>query len=221
VELKGTSKGSMVYNSGYTAGEISNVPQESAEISLGCGNPTAMARLQPGEVVLDIGSGGGLDAFLAVQKVGSTGKVIGIDMTPAMLQRARKAAKKGGYENVTFRHGYADKIPLEDGSVDVIISNCVINLTEDKGKVFREAYRVLKAGGRLEVSDTVFSSAVPNSMRSSMEDWSECVAGALPEQEYSDLVSQAGFKGIAIRRSASSGQADGVEIYSVQLSARK
>ena len=136
----------MAWNSGYSPSEKAEIPAEAAEISLGCGNPLAMAGLQPGETVLDIGSGGGIDVFLAARRVGPTGFVYGIDMTPAMLQRARDAAKKGGYTNVMFRHGYAEKIPLEDGTVDVVISNCVINLTEDKGKVFQEAFRVLETG---------------------------------------------------------------------------
>ena len=148
--------GTVAWNSRYSPAEKAEIPAEAAEISLGCGNPIAMAGLKPGETVLDIGSGGGIDVFLAARRVGSSGFVYGIDMTPAMLQRAREAAKKGGYTNVMFRHGYAEKIPLEDGTVDVVISNCVINLTEDKGKVFQEAFRVLGTGGRLEVNDMVF-----------------------------------------------------------------
>ncbi len=200
---------------------MTEIPPEAAEISLGCGNPIAMAGLRPGETVLDIGSGGGIDVFLAARRVGPTGFVYGIDMTPAMLQRAREAAKKNGYTNVLFRHGYAEKLPVEDGSVDVIISNCVINLTEDKGKVFREAYRVLREGGRLEVNDTVFSGAVLPEVRASASGWAECVSGALPEGEYVDLVKQAGFKDVIVRRSTSAGTAAGVSIYSVQVSAKK
>jgi arsenite methyltransferase len=205
----------------YSPTEKAAIPEEAAEISLGCGNPTALANLREGETVLDIGSGGGIDAFLAARRVGSTGSVIGVDMTPAMLQRARRAAKKGGYTNVKFRHGYAEKLPVKDGEIDVIISNCVINLTEDKGLVFREAFRALKEGGRLEVSDIVFGGAVPLSLLESQAGWAECVSGALPEQEYVDLVAQAGFKDISVRRSATTGEVAGVSIYSVQLSARK
>jgi SAM-dependent methyltransferase len=153
--------------------------------------------------------------------VGPSGFVYGIDMTPAMLQRARRAAKKGGFSNVKFRHGYAEKLPVDDSTIDVIISNCVINLTEDKGKVFREAYRVLKSGGRLEVNDMVFGAAVPPSLRASVNGWSECISGALPEREYIDLVRQAGFKDIAVRRSTSAGVSGGVPVYSVQVSAHK
>ncbi len=221
VSLDEVISGSVNFDSSYSPAETAAIPAEAAEISLGCGNPTALANLREGEAVLDIGSGGGIDAFLAAKRVGPQGSVVGVDMTPAMLQRARKAAKKGGYDNVKFRHGYAEKLPVEDASIDVIISNCVINLTEDKGKVFRETFRALKSGGRLEVSDMVFGGAVPVSARYSASGWSECVSGALPEAEYVDLVKQAGFKDVSVRRSASAGQSLGVPVYSVQLSARK
>jgi arsenite methyltransferase len=213
--------GTVDWNTAYSAEEIAGIPGEAAQISLGCGNPLAFAGLRQGETVLDIGSGGGIDVFLAARRVGPTGFVYGIDMTPAMLQRAREAADKGGYTNVKFRHGYAEKLPVEDDSIDVIISNCVINLTEDKGKVFQEAYRVLKQGGRLEVNDVVFGSPVMPEVRASAAGWAECVSGALPEQEYVDLVKQAGFKDITVRRSTSSGTAAGISFYSVQVSAKK
>ncbi len=213
--------GTVEWNPNYSADERAEIPAEAAEISLGCGNPIALAGLKPGETVLDIGSGGGIDVFLAARRVGPGGFVYGIDMTPAMLQRARKAAKKAGYTNVKFRHGLAEKLPVEAESVDVIISNCVINLTEDKGRVFREAWRVLKPGGRLEVNDVVFGGPVLPAVRTSQAGWSECVSGALPEQEYVDLVKQAGFGEINVRRSTSSGTAAGVPVYSVQVSARK
>lgn len=213
--------GSVSFNAGYTADETATIPTAAAQISLGCGNPTAFANLLEGQTVLDIGSGGGIDAFLAAKKVGSTGRVIGVDMTPAMLQRARETAQKNGYDNVKFMHGYAEKLPVDDATVDVILSNCVINLTEDKGQVFREAFRVLKPGGRLEVNDMVFGGAVPVAARYSVSGWSECVSGALPEAEYVDLVKQAGFSEIAVRRSTSDGTALGVPVYSVQLSAHK
>jgi len=212
---------SVHFDGGYSPAEKAGIPADAAEISLGCGNPTVMANLQPGEVVLDIGSGGGIDAFLAAQRVGPSGRVIGVDMTPAMLQRARRAAEAGGYVNVAFRHGYAEDLPADDASVDVIISNCVINLAEDKAKVFAEAFRVIKPGGRLEVNDMVFGGAVLPSMRTSATGWSECISGALPEAEYVDLVKQAGFSDVSVRRSTSSGEAGGVPVYSVQLSARK
>lgn len=213
--------GSVHWDGGYTQLDKADVPEEAADFSLGCGNPLAMASLQEGETVLDIGSGGGLDAFIAAKRVGKTGQVIGVDMTPAMLQRARRAAKKGGFENVKFKHGYAEKLPITDNSVDVIISNCVINLTEDKGKVFREAFRTLKAGGRLEVNDMVFDGAILPAARTSAMGWSECISGALPESEYIDLVKQAGFTDINMRRSTSAGVAEGIAVYSVQVSAKK
>jgi len=221
VTLDEVASGSVNFDTGYSFVEMAAIPKDSVEISLGCGNPIALANLREGETVLDIGSGGGIDAFLAAKKVGPGGSVIGVDMTPAMLKRARHTARKGGYTNVKFRKGYAEKLPLEDANVDVVISNCVINLTEDKGRVFCEAYRVLKEGGRLEVSDMVLGGAAPITARYSESGWSECVSGALPEQEYIDLVAQAGFKNISTRRSASAGQAMGVPVYSVQLSARK
>lgn len=213
--------GSVDWDGGYTSSEKAEVPAEAAEISLGCGNPIAMAGLKPGETVLDIGSGGGIDVFLAARRVGPTGFVYGIDMTAAMLQRARKAAKKGGFTNVLFRHGFAEKLPVKDGIIDVVISNCVINLSEDKGKVFEETFRVLKPGGRLEVNDTVFGGPVKPEVRLSVAGWSECISGALPEQEYVDLVRLAGFAEVTVRRSTSSGTACGVPFYSVQVSARK
>ncbi|MCU0488797.1 MAG: arsenite methyltransferase [Anaerolineales bacterium] len=212
--------GSVAWDGGYTASEKADIPAEAAEFSLGCGNPLAMAGLQPGETVLDIGSGGGLDAFIAARQVGPTGQVIGVDMTPAMLERARRAALQSGFNNVQFKHGYAEQLPVDDGSVDVIISNCVINLAEDKGKVFREAYRVLKANGRLEVNDMVFGGAILPAARASAAGWAECISGALPEGEYIDLVRQAGFKDITVRRSTSAGTSQGEPVYSVQVSAK-
>lgn len=217
----GTRYEDVSFTTGYTATELSGAPKEAAEISLGCGNPIAMAGLKPGEVVLDIGSGGGLDAFLAAGKVGPEGRVIGVDMTPAMLERARNSAERNQISNVEFRQGYAEALPVVDGEVDVIISNCVINLTEDKGRVFREAFRVLKPGGRLEVSDMVTSGPVPIAMRQHSEGWSECVTGALPEQEYLDLIAQAGFENTVTRRSSSMGEALGISVYSVIVSAQK
>lgn len=211
----------VTFATGYSADELAGAPQEAADISLGCGNPIAMANLKPGEVVLDIGSGGGLDSFLAAGKVGPLGRVIGVDMTPAMLDRARATAERTGITNVDFRPGYAEALPVEDESVDVILSNCVINLTEDKGRVFQEAFRVLKPGGRLEVSDVVTGGPVPLDLRESAEGWSECVTGALPEQEYLDLISQAGFQAVRTHRSVSSGEIAGVPVYSVIASAQK
>lgn len=218
--------GSVSWDGGYKTDDKAEIPAEAADFSLGCGNPLAMAALQSGETVLDIGSGGGLDAFIAARRVGPNGQVIGVDMTPAMLQRARRAAKKGGFANVKFRHGYAEKLPVPEKSVDVIISNCVINLTEDKGKVFQDAFRALRFGGRLEVNDMVFGSSpaaagILPGQRATAAGWAECIAGALPEGEYLDLVRQAGFRQVSVRRSTSAGVYGGVPVYSVQVSARK
>ncbi len=205
----------------YSDSEKDAVPEEAAQISLGCGNPTAFATLREGQTVLDIGSGGGMDAFLAAGRVGKSGKVIGVDMTPAMLERARRAAERGGFDQVEFRQGQAEALPVEDASVDVIISNCVINLCEDKGQVFSEAARVLKAGGRLEVSDMVTDKALPGDLIEDPANWAGCVFGALPEREYLDLVAQAGFEEISVRRSATAGEVGGTKIYSLLVSARR
>ena len=206
---------------GYAVEDLLAAPEDAAGLSLGCGNPLALAGLQPGEVVLDIGSGAGLDSFLAAKKVGESGKVIGVDMTPAMLERARATAERAGIGNVEFRQGFAEALPVEAGTVDVVISNCVINLSEDKGRVFREAFRVLKPGGRLELSDVVTGGALPFELRENSQGWAECVTGALPEQEYLDLIEQAGFEKPILRRSPSMGSAAGVPVYSAIVSAVK
>ena len=210
-----------IYTTFYPVEDLASVPSEAGEFSLGCGNPIALANLRPGEVVVDIGSGGGLDSFLAAQRVGPGGRVIGVDMTDAMLERATRAAQKAGYTNVEFRKGQAESLPVEDGSVDVILSNCVINLCEDKGQVFQEAYRVLKPGGRLEVSDMVTSGALSVKSRQESSEWSECVSGALPEREYLDLIEGAGFTQVKTRTSVSGGTLDDADVYSVIVSAVK
>lgn len=221
ITLESLQQGEVHFEQDYSVEDQSQVPVEAAAFSLGCGNPIAMANLKPGEVVVDIGSGGGLDSFLAARRVGPTGRVIGVDMTPAMLKRSRRAAKLNGYTNVEFRRGDAADLPVESSTVDVILSNCVINLTEDKGKVFAEAYRVLKPGGRLEISDMVFDGPVNAGARASAVGWSDCVTGALIEEEMLDLVVQAGFEAARVNRSASDGEAGGAKIYSVILSAVK
>jgi SAM-dependent methyltransferase len=205
----------------YTPTEMQQAPSEAAEFSLGCGNPTALAGLKPGETVLDIGSGGGLDAFLSAARVGPSGKVIGVDMTPEMIARARRAAEKGGYTQVEFRLGQAEELPVEDQTIDVVISNCVINLCEDKGKVFREAGRVLESGGRLEISDMVTDEPLPLSFSDEPGNWSGCVYGALTEREYVDLIKQAGFQDLQLRRSQAALVAPGVRIYSLNVSAKR
>ncbi len=209
------------FSTDYNSSEISAVPAEAEEISLGCGNPTAMANLKPGEIVLDIGSGGGMDSFLAASHVGEKGHVIGVDMTPAMVSRAKATAEKSGIENVEYRLGQAESLPVDDNSIDVILSNCVINLCEDKGLVFQEAFRVLKPGGRLEVSDMVTDKAFSTQAQANSGEWTGCVSGALPETEYLDLIEEAGFTRIRSRRSSSAGSVDDVNVYSTTVSAVK
>jgi SAM-dependent methyltransferase len=178
----------------YEAGETAGVPEEALRASLGCGNPTALAELHPGETVLDLGSGGGIDVLLSARRVGPTGKAYGLDMTDEMLELARENQRKAGVENVEFLKGEIESIPLPDDSVDVIISNCVINLSGDKRQVLREAFRVLKPGGRFAVSDVVVRGEVPEEIRRSMELWIGCVAGALEESEFEALLRDAGFR---------------------------
>src|SRR5713101_5475455 len=182
----------------YDASEAGEVPQEALLASLGCGNPTALAKLSPGETVLDLGSGGGIDVLLSAKRVGPTGKAYGLDMTDEMLALARENQKRSGIENVEFLKGEIESIPLPDNSVDVIISNCVINLSGDKDRVLREAFRVLKPGGRFAISDVVVRGEVPTEIRKSMELWVGCIAGALEEYEYRDKLFSAGFESIDI-----------------------
>jgi ubiquinone/menaquinone biosynthesis C-methylase UbiE len=211
----------VAWQTGYTAEQLAAVPPQAAEISLGCGNPGALASLLPGEVVLDIGSGGGIDAFYAAQRVGATGRVIGLDMTPAMIERARRTAAEAGLTNVEFRLGQAEAMPVADATADVILSNCVINLCEDKGRVFEEAFRVLKPGGRLAISDTVADGALPLSLRGDPGAWSGCISGALPEREYLNLVAGAGFRDVQAKRSLSGGRVAGVTVYSLSVTATR
>ena len=188
---------------GYSAKETIAVP-EGANLGLGCGNPQAIAALKPGETVLDLGSGPGFDAFLAAQAVGVAGHVIGVDMTPEMISRARANQAKGGYGNVEFRLGEIESLPVADGTVDVIISNCVINLSPDKPRVFREAFRVLKPGGRLAVSDVVALAPIPDELRRDWELYTGCVAGASLVAEIKSMLQQAGFTNIRIVRKGGS-----------------
>ena len=180
----------------YDLSEQAGLPAEAVGTSLGCGNPTALANLKAGEVVLDLGSGGGIDVLLSARRVGPTGKAYGLDMTDEMLALAHENQKRAGVDNVEFLKGEIEHIPLPDESVDVIISNCVINLSGDKARVLREAFRVLKPGGRFAVSDVVVKGEVPADIRKSMELWIGCVAGALEEAEYRQLLAGAGFGGI-------------------------
>ena len=184
-------------NIGYSDDEMKSVP-EGANLGLGCGNPVALASLKPGEIVLDLGSGAGFDSFLAAKKVGPNGRIIGVDMTPEMLANARQNAKKGNYNNVEFRLGEIEHVPVADSSVDVIISNCVINLSPDKDSVFREAFRVLKTGGRLMISDIVLTAELPDLIKNSIEAYVGCLAGALLKNDYLKKIDAAGFQKIEV-----------------------
>jgi arsenite methyltransferase len=189
----------------YEADLLQNLPQDVAKFSLGCGDPITLAQLQPGEVVLDLGSGGGLDCFLASKQVGEDGYVIGIDMTPEMLARARSAADKMGIRNVEFRQGYLEHMPVESNSVDVIISNCVINLSPDKPQVFAEMLRTLKPGGRVSVSDIVTSGELPLEVRKNMEAWGACVAGSLEMDDYVAALQGVGFEQVTLTAKSGDG----------------
>ncbi len=182
---------------GYTEEELKAVPEE-ANLGLGCGNPVALASLREGETVLDLGSGAGFDCFLAAKKVGKNGRIIGVDMTPEMIEKARENAKKGNYRNVEFRLGEIEKLPIPDNSVDVVISNCVINLVPDKRKAFKEAFRVLKPHGRLMISDIVLLKELPSFIKNSIEAYISCVAGAIIKDEYIEAIKAAGFQKVKI-----------------------
>jgi SAM-dependent methyltransferase len=177
----------------YSPEVLQNLPDDITSFTLGNGDPVTPANLQPGETVLDLGSGGGLDCFLAARQVGEAGRVIGVDMTPEMLARAAQAAQRLGLKNVEFRQGYLEALPVPDGSIDVVISNCVINLSPDKPQVLREIFRVLKPGGRISISDTVTNRPVSDEQREDMADWCGCTSGALPLAEYETELSRAGF----------------------------
>jgi SAM-dependent methyltransferase len=182
---------------GYTEEELRSTP-DGANLGLGCGNPVAIASLKEGETVVDLGSGPGLDCFLAADRVGRTGKVIGIDMTPEMLEKARENAGKGRFENVEFRLGEIENLPIADNSADVVISNCVINLSPDKQKVFEETFRVLKPGGRIMVSDIVLTKPLPDKIRESVDAYIGCISGAITKETYLDTVKAAGFIDVGI-----------------------
>ena len=182
---------------GYTKEQLAQIPQESV-LGLGCGNPTASAGLNEGDTVLDLGSGAGIDVFLASLKVGETGKAIGVDMTPEMVTRANALAKEKGFSNVEFRLGDIEHLPVDNDSVDTIMSNCVINLAPDKSKVFKEAYRVLKKNGKIVVSDIVTERALPAAMLDDMTAWSSCISGALQKEDYLNKIASAGFGSVKV-----------------------
>ncbi|MFX0203428.1 MAG: arsenite methyltransferase [Candidatus Hodarchaeota archaeon] len=182
---------------GYSKKDVDDVP-EGSNMGLGCGNPVALASLKPGETVVDLGSGGGFDCFLAAKQVGETGTVIGVDMTPEMIRKATKNVTKGGFKNVEFRLGEIEKIPLKDNFADVVISNCVVNLSPDKPKVFREAYRILKPGGRLFISDMLMNRALPEQIIKSVAGYIGCISGAETKQQYLEYIKDAGFSDVKI-----------------------
>jgi SAM-dependent methyltransferase len=182
---------------GYLRKDLADIPEETI-MGLGCGNPIALAELKAGEVALDLGSGAGVDVFLAANKVGPTGKAIGVDMTKEMVDKSKGIARSHGYHNVEFRLGEMEKLPVDDESVDVVISNCVINLSPDKSKVFQEAYRVLKPKGRLTVSDIVSEGALPSEIKNDLNAWACCIGGALEQQEYLREIKEAGFEDVQV-----------------------
>jgi arsenite methyltransferase len=194
----GTTNRSPITSNLYGGDEVAAIPDDAVKASLGCGNPTALASLVEGETVLDLGSGGGIDVLLSARRVGPSGFAYGLDMTDEMLELAEKNRREQGAENVTFLKGHIEEIPLPENTVDVIISNCVINLSADKGRVIREAFRVLKPGGRFAVSDVVTQGSLPADLRADMEAWVGCIAGALEEGEYRRLLTAAGFDDVDV-----------------------
>ncbi len=214
---EGGSSGSHLAQIGYSPGELAALPEGVVCAASGCGNSTALAELRAGEVVLDLGSGAGVDALLAAQRVGPAGRVIGVDMTEAMVERARANALKLG--NVEFRLGEIEALPVEDGSVDVVISNCVINLSPDKDAVFREAFRALRPGGRLMISDMVTRGELPEEIRKNLESWAGCVAGALDQDAYLQKIRDAGFREVEVVQE--SGPLGGSPVYSIAVRAAK
>lgn len=209
----------------YEAELLSDLPDDVSGFSLGCGDPITLAELIPGEVVLDLGSGGGLDCFLAAKQVGGEGHVIGLDMTPEMLERATAAAERLGMDNVEFREGYLEKMPVDDNSVDVVISNCVINLSPDKPQVFAEMYRTLKPGGRVSVSDIVTIGELPEKVRQDMVAWGACIAGALQVEEYIQGLVDAGFEEVNVTAKTEDGELlddlPSLGLFSASITAKK
>ena len=186
---------------GYSEEELKNVP-EDANLGIGCGNPTALASIKKGETILDLGSGAGFDCFLASRETGETGKVIGVDITPEMVAQAKKNAKKGNYKNVEFKVGEIENLPIEDNTIDLIISNCVINLSNQKEQVFKEAFRVAKPNGRMMISDIILLNDLPDYVKNSVEGHIACLAGAVKKEDYINAISKAGFTGISIDKQA-------------------
>lgn len=200
---------------GYRSEDLAALPEE-AVMGLGCGNPVALADIDEGDTVLDLGSGGGIDVFLAARKTGASGRVIGVDMTPEMLERARANAARLGLANVEFRQGLIEQLPVDDATVDVIISNCVINLSPDKRQVFAEAFRVLRPGGRLVVSDMVTDGPLPDAIASDPTAWAACIGGALPVDEYLDAIRAAGFTEVAVLTQSGYGEVLSITVRTIR-----
>ena len=215
-----TKTDSPAEKNGYTEAQISSIPTDAAEHSFGCGNPLEYMDVQEGDVVVDLGSGAGIDVLLASHLVGESGRAIGIDMTPEMIERAQQNAEEAGAKNVDFRLGEIESMPVEDESVDWIISNCVICLSPDKNKVFEEAYRVLKPGGKLVVSDMVANN-IPRWARAAVSAWVSCISGALPEDQYLNSIRQAGFENVQVLSKSAYAKMRQVEIASVKVEAVK
>ena len=220
IDIEASLTGESTNQNGYTDTELSSIPTDAVENSFGCGNPLMYADICGGDVVLDLGSGAGIDVLLAAQLVGENGKVIGIDMTPEMIEKARKNAEEAGAKNVEFRLGEIESMPVEDESVDWVISNCVINLAPDKDPVFREAHRVLKPGGRLLVSDIV-ANHLPNWLRSTISNWANCISGALPENQYLDSIRRAGLDEIQVFSKSPYAKIGNAEVASIKVGAVK
>ena len=220
IDIEASHTDESANQNGYTDAQLSSIPTDAVENSFGCGNPLMYAEICEGDVVLDLGSGAGIDVLLAAQRVGESGRAIGIDMTPEMIEKARKNAAEAGAKNVEFRLGEIESMPVEDESVDWIISNCVINLAPDKDSVFREAYRVLKPGGKLLVSDIV-ANHLPKWLRSTISNWANCISGALPEDQYLDAIRRAGLDEIQVFSKSPYAKIGKAEVASIKVGALK
>lgn len=220
IDIEASLTGESTNQNGYTDTQLSSIPADAVANSFGCGNPLMYADICEGDVVLDLGSGAGIDVLLAAQQVGESGKVIGIDMTPEMIEKARENAEEAGAKNVDFRLGEIESMPVEDESVDWVISNCVINLAPDKDLVFREAYRVLKQGGKLLVSDIV-ANHLPKWLRSTISNWANCISGALPEDQYLDSIRRAGLGEVQVFSKSPYAKIGKAEVASIKVGALK
>lgn len=220
IDIEASLTGESTNQNGYTDVQLSSIPSDAVENSFGCGNPLMYADICEGDVVLDLGSGAGIDVLLAASLVGENGRAIGVDMTPEMIEKARKNAEEAGAKNVEFRFGEIESMPVEDESVDWVISNCVINLAPDKDIVFREAYRVLKPGGRLLVSDLV-ANHLPEWLRSTISNWANCISGALPEDQYLDSIRRAGLEEVQVLSKSPYAKIGKAEVASIKVEALK